>query len=247
MITTAKVTYDKIEALKKAGYKYKEIAEVLGSTENRIKKVVYEHRHPEKSILARKEKQEANREAKRKPPAEIVIPGTGYVIANNEEAIESAVGSMGDDKVKLFITYHLDMLRMRQGVDKQDVAGLYKRFVDYLQYCAKRNIMPNNMNAYLAIGIEKSDVTKWKSGRSGTPQHKQFAEDVLAFFSSIHEQGGVEGFFSPILTIWWQKAYEAMTDQVKPEADNTDPLGDRESAESIAAKWAEADVELPSD
>ena len=47
MIQIPKVTYDKIEVLRNEGYKYREIAEKLGTTENVIKKMVYEHNHPE--------------------------------------------------------------------------------------------------------------------------------------------------------------------------------------------------------
>jgi hypothetical protein len=68
------------------------------------------------------------------------------------------------------------------------------------------------------------------------------------FFASIHEQGGVEGMINPILTIWFQKAYDAMRESDgKESAGDTSPLGERQSAESIAAKWESADVELPDD
>jgi hypothetical protein len=68
------------------------------------------------------------------------------------------------------------------------------------------------------------------------------------FFASIHEQGGVEGMINPILTIWFQKAYDAMRESDGKElAGDTSPLGERQSAESIAAKWESADVVLQDD
>ena len=75
--------------------------------------------------------------------------------------------------------------------------NLYNRFVAYLQYSAERNIMPNNMSAYFAVGLTKADVSNWRNGKSGTPAHKQFADDITMFFASIHEQGGVEGMINP--------------------------------------------------
>ena len=245
VIQIPKVTYDKIEVLRNEGYKYREIAEKLGTTENVIKKTIYEHRHPE---WVAEQKKKRDKPFNQKATG-IVIPDTKYVISKNETVIENLVGRMGDDKVNTFINYHLDLLRMRQSCgDKQNVQELYNRFVAYLQYCAERNIMPNNMSAYFAVGLTKNDISSWRNGKSGTPAHKQFADDITMFFASIHEQGGVEGMINPILTIWFQKAYDAMRESDGKElAGDTSPLGERQSAESIAAKWQDADVVLPDD
>lgn len=150
---------------------------------------------------------------------------------------------MGDEKVGAFVKYHVDLLKMGQGVNKRDVPGLYERFYKYLQYCIEHNIVPNNMSAYLAIGIHRNDIVDWKSGYQGTPEHKQFALDVSAFFASIHEQGGTDGVMNPIQTIFWQKAYDGLSDQPKLEVEVRSPLGDKQSAEQIANKYGE--VELP--
>ena len=150
---------------------------------------------------------------------------------------------MGDEKVGAFVKYHVDLLKMGQGVNKRDVPELYERFYKYLQYCIEHNIVPNNMSAYLAIGIHRNDIADWKSGYQGTPEHKQFALDVSAFFASIHEQGGTDGIMNPIQTIFWQKAYDGLSDQPKIEVQVTDPLGEKRAAEDIANKYGE--VELP--
>ena len=140
------------------------------------------------------------------------------------------------------------MMKMRMGVNKKDVPDLYNRFYRYLAYCAEKGIIPNNMNAYFAIGLVRQEVSAWHRGVAGTPEHKQFADDITMFFASIHEQGGVEGMINPILTIWFQKAYDSMRESDGKElAGDTSPLGERQSAESIAAKWQDADVTLPDD
>lgn len=150
---------------------------------------------------------------------------------------------MGDEKVSRFVQYHVDLFKMGQGVDKSDVPGLYERFYRYLEYCVDHGIAPNNMSAYLAIGITYQEVYQWKGGREKTPEHKKFAEDLSAFFASIHEQGGTDGIMNPIQTIFWQKAYDGLSDQPKIEVQVTDPLGDKRTAQDIAEKYGE--VELP--
>jgi hypothetical protein len=100
------------------------------------------------------------------------------------------------------------------------------------------------MNCYLAIGISRFDIANWRNGQS-TPEHKEFAQTVTDFFASVHEQAATDGVMNPISAMFWQKAHDGMVEASKLEVVNTDPLGDRQSAEQIAAKYA--DVVLPDD
>ena len=166
---------------------------------------------------------------------QLVDPKTGIVVSNNA-AQSQIIARMGDERVTAFVQYHMDMLKMRQGVDKKNVPDLYNRFLAYLGYCAEHGIIPNNMNAYFAIGIIKQDISAWKAG-TRTPEHKQFAEDITQFFASIHEQAGGEGIVNPILSIYWSKAHDGMVEASKLEVVNADPLGEKQSAEQIADKY----------
>lgn len=172
----------------------------------------------------------------------LVDPKTGVVVSNNA-AQSQIIARMGDERVSMFVQYHMDMLQMRQGVDKKNVPDLYQRFYRYLAYCAEKGIIPNNMNAYFAIGITKQDVSLWNAGQR-SPEHKQFAEDIKQFFASIHEQAGGEGIVNPILSIYWSKAHDNLSDQPKIEVSIEDPLGQRSSSEEIAERYRDL---LPSD
>ena len=151
--------------------------------------------------------------------------------------------TIGDEKTTAFVAYHLECLKMREGVNKRDVPDLYQRFYRYLAYCVEHGVMPNNMNAYLAIGVSKQDISDWRLGQWGSPEHKKFAEDVAAFFASIHEQAGADGVVNPILSIYWSKAHDGMTDQPRVQVEVKDSLGERRSAEDIAKAYEE--VNLP--
>ena len=167
---------------------------------------------------------------------QLVDPKTGIVVSNNA-AQSQIIARMGDERVTAFVQYHMDMMKMRQGVDKKNVADLYNRFFNYLGYCAEHGIIPNNMNAYFAIGINKSDIGAWYAGR-GTPEQRQFADDIKQFFASIHEQAGGENIINPILSIYWLKAHDGLSDQPKIEVSIEDPLGQRASSEEIAARYS---------
>lgn len=165
------------------------------------------------------------------------------VVAAKDGREKKLIATIGDERVTAFVNYHIEMMAMRQGVDKRNVRDLYERFYRYLNYCAEHGIMPNNMNAYYAIGVFKQEISLWKLGQGGTPEHKKFAEDITQFFASVHEQGAQAGLFNPISSIFWQKAYDGLIEASKLEVVQQDPLGDKRSAEDIAKAYEE--VNLP--
>lgn len=173
---------------------------------------------------------------------QLVDPKTGIVVSNNA-AQSQIIARMGDERVTAFVQYHIDMMKMRQGVDKKNVPDLYNRFFAYLGYCAENGIIPNNMNAYFAIGITRQDITAWYAGNR-SPEHKQFADDIKQFFASIHEQAGGENIVNPILSIYWSKSHDGMSDNPRIEVTVNDPLGEKASSAEIADRYRDL---LPSD
>lgn len=166
-----------------------------------------------------------------------IDPETGIVVTNNSQN-GVIMARMGDEKVTAFVQYHVEMMQMRQGVDKKNVPDLYQRFYNYLSYCCEHGIIPNNMNAYFAIGVTRMDISEWKLGKKGTPEHQQFAIDVTQFFESIHEQGAIDGILNPISSIFWQKAHDGLSDQPRVEVSISDPLGEKRSAEDIKKQYS---------
>lgn len=160
---------------------------------------------------------------------------------NNQKAI-AAMSKMGNENVEKFIAYHMAMLNMRKGVDKKNVPDLYRRFAKYLGYCSEHNIVPGNMNAYLAIGVSQQDISAWHRGVEGNAAQKEFADTIMAFFASVHEQGGTDGVLNPISAMFWQKAHDGLSDQPKVEVTVTNPLGEKKSAEDIAAAYDGVDL-----
>ena len=97
------------------------------------------------------------------------------------------------------------------------------------------------MNAYFAIGLNRADISSWKHG-GGTPEQQKFAEDLLQFFASVHEQAPTDGLMNPISAMFWQKAHDGMIEASKLEVTHTDPLGEKASAEDIAKRYEGVDL-----
>lgn len=167
---------------------------------------------------------------------------TGIAVSNTGQQ-SIIIGRMGDEKVSKFVAYHMDCLKMRQGVDKSNVPDLYKRFYIYLGYCQEHGIIPNNMNCYLAIGVSKQDMSAWHRGLR-SEAHREFADTVMEFFASVHEQMASDGIGNPISAMFWQKAHDNMVEASKLEVIQEDPLGSRKSAQALADKYKDI---LPED
>ena len=117
----------------------------------------------------------------------LIDPETGLAV-NAKGNAGAIIARMGDEKVSQFVSYHLEMLKMREGVDRNDVDDLYRRFIGYLMYCAEHGIIPNNMNCYFALNIPRSYISAWKSGKQGTPRHQEFALPqipIIFYFTRI--------------------------------------------------------------
>ena len=212
------VTVEEIYELQRRGYSQAQIAEMKGISRQAVHQKV------------------RNDEMKRG----LITPVDEAVRKLANPGTRAIAEKMGDEKVGRFVAYHVKLFEMGQGCDKKDVPGLYERFYRYLAYCAEKNIVPNNMSAYLAIGIYRDDVSRWSKGLMGTPEHQKFANALLSFFAAIHEQGGTDGVMNPIQTIFWQKAYDGLSDQPnRMEVEIKNPLGEKRSAEEIAKDYSD--------
>lgn len=167
----------------------------------------------------------------------LIDPETGLAV-NAQGNAGAIIARMGDEKVTAFVKYHLDMIQFREGVDPTDVDDLYNHFIGYLAYCADHGIIPNNMNCYFALHVSRQQMSAWHRGVGGTPRHKEFADMVMDFFASVHEQAATDGIVNPIYSMWLQKAHDHMIEAQKVEVVTDDPLGQKRSAEEIAKQYA---------
>lgn len=234
--------------LKSEGKTYREVSEEVGISITRAKQIIYRARKageydppPPKPEQKKKIGRPMGTQTVPKVDALISMRGDKHQVKvyGNEKVLQT----IGDPKVTAFVQYHIDMAKMRVGADPNDVEGLYTKFGNYLTYCAEHAIVPSSAACYYAIGLSRERMFRWKSGSSGTPEQRQFAQDVHAFLASVHEQGAVDGIVNPIYSMWLQKAYDGMVEAEKANLPPETHEEDKATAEEIQAKYA--GIELP--
>ena len=172
-----------------------------------------------------------------------VDPETGLVVDGHGNTAK-VIGFMGDERVSAFVDFHMNCYAMRQGCDKRDINDVTTRFERYLAYCKACGALPGEASARLAIGVSARDITDWMNGVRGTPEHKAFAQDFKAYMESVNEQAANGGLINPVVYIFRGKSMYQMNDQPKVEVEVHDALGDRQSAQEIAKRYADV---LPDD
>ena len=225
------------------GKTYREIAERCGTTENYIKKMMYEDRV--------KKKEEA--EAPKKPRGRPKGSKNKRTIAE-EKALANWQNSpmapaMREDKADLnrmagwFVT---ECLKLGQSTDANNIESLYNALQQYVALCTQTGMPMLVKTCNLALGVNGQTMTKWKNGtyRADDPRYKQFAELCEAVVGAGIEAAAAAGSVDRILTIWWQKAYFNMAEGTGVQPDNADPLGEKRSSADIQKQYADI---LPDD
>lgn len=149
---------------------------------------------------------------------------------------------IGDNGVSLkkgdatrYANIMLDMMAL-PAVDRSNVQELENRFLEYIQYCADRDIKLGNQMAYLALGISKDDAYNWENGRTLTPEHSDFIKKVRQICAGNREILMQDGKVNPVTGIFWQKNYDGLKDVQEVDIRPVQPLGDQLSPEDIAKR-----------
>lgn len=166
---------------------------------------------------------------------------------NNREKLRTTQGGTAlsvnpTGGINTAITMHLkEIMELNQSVDRTDPADLMRHFEAYLNLCVKNDQRPGNLQAYMAMGISKQAANDWKLGRkrSSDPRFMELINIVDMVCGSYRENLAASGEIPPAIAIFWAKNYDGMCDTPAVAVSDTDPLGERKSADDIAAEYAD--------
>ena len=139
-----------------------------------------------------------------------------------------------------YITHMLEIQRISQKANLDDLESLRECFVEYLNLCAKNNMKVGNFGAYASMGITKSVAYDWEHGRtrSNSKEYSQFISFVKLMIATYRESAIAEGEINPIVGMFWQKAFDGlneMTEVEASEANNSLPVS--VDAKQLAEKY----------
>lgn len=224
---TARVTIEKINALKAQGMTYKQIAQELHSTENYIKKTVYESKLPKPEPV--------------EPPSRLLKPISESLAAAADKALSEA----NKGRAKASVAHVMECMEISRHVDSENIDSLYDGLKAYLSLCYERDFPMTVANVCIALGVARNTLLMWKQGQAHkeNPEFKKFAESVYSILQSGIEATMATGLLNPVLGIWWEKSHFDMKEADRVQEVREDPLGQKRSAEQIAAEYQ--DVDLP--
>ncbi len=123
-------------------------------------------------------------------------------------------------------------------LDYNDVEEMKRRFMHYLDTCAKYDMKIGNQAAYAAIGIDKGIAWDWANRCTTNPARTDFIKNVQQFCALYREGLMQDGKVNPVTGIFWQKNYDGMRDQTETVITAHTPLG-AEVSGSDAERLAE--------
>lgn len=221
-----------VKQLAGMGKTYKEIAERCGTTENYIKKMMYEDRKKQQEA-------EANKRPRGRPPGarNKRTIAEEKMLTNWEHSPLSSM--MREDKADLnraagyFVT---ECLKLGQTVDRDNIESLYDALQKYVALCTQTGMPMLVKTCNLALGVNSSTLKHWKNGtwKGSDERYKTFAEMVEAVVGAGMEASAAAGSVDKILLIWWQKAYFDMKESDGAPKEESNPLGEKRSAREIA-------------
>lgn len=123
--------------------------------------------------------------------------------------------------------------------DINDPNTLFSCLEKYMLLCMEQNIKITNMAAYAACGVSGTDVLNWENGRTrkNDPRYREFATFLRSVCAQYREQSMVEGTINPVIGIWHQKQYDAMSDSPIIETAPDNAIEVKEDPDEIAARY----------
>lgn len=221
-----------VKQLAGMGKTYKEIAERCGTTENYIKKMMYEDRKKQQEA-------EANKRPRGRPPGarNKRTIAEEKMLANWEHSPMSP--AMREDKAELnraagwFVT---QCWQLGKTVDHDNIESMQHALEQYVMLCTQAGMPMLFKTCHLALGLNPNTISAWRSGkyRSSDPRYKEFVEVMDAVIGAGIEAAGAAGSIDRVLTIWFSKAHMGMYEKQGLEEGQQDVLGEKRTAKEIA-------------
>lgn len=120
----------------------------------------------------------------------------------------------------------------------RSAAEMKRGMLEYLKLCQQYNKPITNQAIYTAMGLTYYNAVDILRGRSGGKEQRAIVTYAKQLCAMHREALGTTGAINPILTIFWQKAYDGLREDAETGVGDSDDIT-RESAETIAEKYAE--------
>lgn len=140
-----------------------------------------------------------------------------------------------------------ELAEMPKKIDLKDPEMIRQVAVAYTAACAESGTLCNKTGLCRAMGMTRQGVDWFMSHNPGEPS-TELLQMIFDSFAEALSNAGLASAVHPIISIFLLKAISGYSDTIKIESPMlVDPLGQRVSAESVAAKYKDMIDMLPAD
>lgn len=136
------------------------------------------------------------------------------------------------------VEFTLRVMAIAKNADLEDVEGMKRQFIEYLQLCRTHDHKIGNLAAYGALGIDLNTAKSWQSpeGRRKFPERGYLVDAVNKICALYRESSISNGAIDKVTGIFWQKSLDGFRED--PElATANDPVDLGKSPDAIAEKY----------
>lgn len=135
-------------------------------------------------------------------------------------------------------------------LDSNDVPEMRRRFLNYLEQCKIFDMKVGNMNAYVAIGIDRRTAFDWVNNRQTfKPERAEFIRQVQDMCGGYREAMMQDGKLNPVTGIFWQKNFDGFKDQQEIITTQQSVLGELPDVAKLQQRYLDnahcTELELP--
>ena len=115
------------------------------------------------------------------------------------EFTKIACAGKGDGKVGSVMAVQIDLLKMRQTADLDDIPGLIRLLYQFIAYCQQNDVLATPALGYLATGMTNEKLNRWRTAQD--PARVRFAREFDAIMRASIEMAVSRGIINPVTGI----------------------------------------------
>lgn len=146
---------------------------------------------------------------------------------------------LGKNAQRIMAISKLRDLNAKKPIDTDNASQIHRRFDEFLMVCAENDLKPTVADFCVALGVDRSTMTRWKSGKvNKPPEVVKELQQCMAFLNAFAEHLLVDNDTSPASAIFYTaNSHEGYSDAREIKISAAEVL-DQTSTKQLEEKYS---------